>query len=321
MVKAFTDVRTFHAGRAAARACISHVPTVRTTVECERPITSKGLIDTTRSAIPLCGPFERRRRAGRLVVVAHRRNEVPMTNVRTNTASRWRSLLRVLFPWIVSMTAAVAALADTLAVARADTDACPDVAVVFARGTFEAPGVGKTGQAFIDALDARLGGETVDVYPVDYPASLDFPRAADGIVDATNKITMIAASCPSTKVVLGGYSQGAAVAGYTTADTVPDGFILPDGITGVMPPTTAAHVAAVALFGKPSEAFLNLIDRNAPPVIVGQLYAVKTIELCLPDDPVCSPGGSDRSAHSAYKDNGMAEQAADFAVRTLSDRR
>ena len=244
-----------------------------------------------------------------------------MTSIRASTVSRSRSLLRVLFPWIVAMTAAVAALAGTLPVGRASADACPDVGVVFARGTFEAPGVGKTGQAFIDALDARLGGKTVDVYPVDYPASLDFSRAADGIVDASNKITSIAASCPSTKVVLGGYSQGAAVAGYTTTDTVPDGFILPDGVTGVMPPTTAAHVAAVALFGKPSDAFLNLIDRNAPPLIIGHLYAVKIIELCLPDDPVCSPGGSDRSAHGAYKDNGMAEQAADFAVPALSDRR
>ena len=243
-----------------------------------------------------------------------------MISITAGTASRSRSFLRSL-PLIIAVTAVTAAVAGPSATARADADACPDVAVVFARGTFEAPGVGKTGQAFIDALDARLGKRTVDVYPVDYPASLDFSRAADGVVDASNRITSIAASCPSTKVVLGGYSQGAAVAGYTTTDTVPDGFILPDGITGVMPPTTAAHVAAVALFGKPSDAFLTLIDRSAPPIVIGHLYAVKTIELCLPDDPVCSPGGSLRSAHGAYKDNGMAEQAADFAARALSDRR
>jgi cutinase len=50
----------------------------------------------------------------------------------------------------------------------------------------------------------------------------------------------------------------------------------------------------------------------------GQLYAAKTLQLCAPGDPVCFPGGLDRSAHSAYKDNGMAEQAADFAVNALS---
>ena len=48
----------------------------------------------------------------------------------------------------------------------------PDVYVVFARGTFEAPGVG----------------------------------------DAADKIESMVASCPGTRKVLGGYSQGAAVA-------------------------------------------------------------------------------------------------------------
>ena len=99
--------------------------------------------------------------------------------------------------------------------------------MVFARGTFEAPGVGATGQAFVDALTAQLPGKTVAVYAVNYPASLDFEAAADGIADASNKIESIAANCPNTKIVLGGYSQGAAVAGYTTADAVPAGFALP----------------------------------------------------------------------------------------------
>src|SRR4051794_23249903 len=118
----------------------------------------------------------------------NRRNEIPMISITAGTASRSRSFLRSL-PLIIAVTAVTAAVAGPSATARADADACPDVAVVFARGTFEAPGVGKTGQAFIDALDARLGKRTVDVYPVDYPASLDFSRAADGVVDASNRIT------------------------------------------------------------------------------------------------------------------------------------
>jgi cutinase len=83
-----------------------------------------------------------------------------MTSITPSTPSRSRSSLRVSFPLIVAMTAAAAAVAGNLATARAAAEACPDVSVVFARGTFEAPGVGKTGQAFIDALDARLGGKT-----------------------------------------------------------------------------------------------------------------------------------------------------------------
>ncbi|HET7739272.1 MAG TPA: cutinase family protein, partial [Mycobacterium sp.] len=88
---------------------------------------------------------------------------------------------------------------------------CPDVQVVYARGTFEPPGVGLTGQAFVDALRGKLPDKSVDVYPVNYPASLDFARAADGVIDATNKVQDVAAKCPDTKMVLSGYSQGAAV--------------------------------------------------------------------------------------------------------------
>ena len=201
--------------------------------------------------------------------------------------------------------------------AKAADDSCPAIGVVFARGTFEVPGVGATGQAFVDALNARLPGKTVDVYGVDYPASLDFGRAVDGIVDAANKIQSIAASCPSTKIVLGGYSQGAAVAGYTTAATVPEGFALPDGLSGPMPASIASHVSAAVLFGTPTPDILHLLDGNAPPITIGQAYAAKTLQLCAPGDPICFPGGLDRSAHSAYKSNGMADQAADFAARQL----
>ena len=215
------------------------------------------------------------------------------------------------------LVGSLAAPAQLSARAFAANDSCPSIEVVFARGTFEAPGVGATGQAFVDALNARLPGKTVDVYAVNYPASLDFGQAADGIVDASNKIETIAVSCPNTKIVLGGYSQGAAVAGYTTTDTVPAGFALPAGITGPMPPAVAPHVAAVVLFGTPDAWFLNLADHTAPPITIGQLYTAKTLQLCATGDPVCFPGGLDRAAHSSYKDNGMADQAADFAARQL----
>jgi cutinase len=215
----------------------------------------------------------------------------------------------------------LAATMGPLATAKAFAEtgpACPDVEVVFARGTFEAPGVGATGQAFVDALTSRLGTETVDVYGVNYPASLDFQAATAGIADASNRIETIAATCPATKIVLGGYSQGAAVAGYTTFDAVPAGLALPDGITGPMPASVAPHVAAVALFGTPDNWFLDIIDHDAPPVTVGPLYSPKTIQLCAEGDPVCFPGGLDRSAHSSYKSNGMAEQAAEFTANALT---
>lgn len=227
--------------------------------------------------------------------------------------------LRSLAALAVSVVALLGPQASGLAAAAGDPS-CSDVEVVFARGTFEAPGVGATGQAFVDALDARLGGKTIQIYGVDYPASLDFQAATNGIADAANKIETIAANCADTQILLGGYSQGAAVAGYTTTDTVPDGVTLPDGVTGTLPPAIASHVAAVVLFGTPSDWFLNLVARDAPPISVGHLYTAKTLELCNTGDPICFPGGTDRAAHSAYKSNGMTEQAADFAVHALTTR-
>lgn len=212
----------------------------------------------------------------------------------------------------------VGALAGPIASAGAADDGCSDVEVVFARGTNEAPGIGATGQAFVDALTAQLPGKSVDVYAVNYPASLNFGQAVDGIADASNRIQSTAASCPATEIVLGGYSQGAAVAGYTTTSSVPAEFALPAGISGPMPASVASHVAAVALFGTPKDWVVGLADRNAPPITIGAPYTAKTIQLCATGDPVCFPGGLSRAAHSSYKDNGMAIQAADFAARQLS---
>jgi cutinase len=199
----------------------------------------------------------------------------------------------------------------------AAAEPCPDVQVVYARGTFEPPGVGTTGQAFVDALRTKLPGKSIDVYPVNYPASLDFARAADGVIDATNKVQDVAAKCPKTKMVLSGYSQGAAVMAYITTDSLPADYELPPGITGPMPASVANHVAAVTLFGKPSTGFMNMIDRTAPPITIGSEYAGKALDLCIPADPICSPNGGDAGLHNLYAVNGMADQAATFVTDNL----
>ncbi len=194
------------------------------------------------------------------------------------------------------------------------TRGCSDVEVVFARGTTEPPGVGAVGQAFVDALRSKVSAKTVDVYAVDYPATIDFPRAVDGINDAAAHIQATAARCPKTKIVLGGYSQGAAVAGFVTSDVVPPGAV-DSGVTGPMPPAVADHVAAVVLFGKPSPRFMGFIDE--PNVVVGPLYAAKTLDSCVPGDPICSDDGGDYALHNEYITDGLPAQAADFVVGRL----
>jgi cutinase len=215
---------------------------------------------------------------------------------------------RLLFAFLLAITGLVGAAPIAVA------DDCPNVDVVFARGTFEPPGPGATGQAFIDALQARVGDKSVGSAPVDYPASLDFPRAVDGVADASTQIRDIVNRCPNTRIVLGGYSQGAAVAAYTTANAVPAGYTLPSDISGPMAPEVAKHVAAVVLFAKPTNGFLNFLDKTAPPIEIGPAYASKTLELCVPEDPVCSPTGGNNGAHGSYLVNGSIDQAADYAA-------
>lgn len=214
----------------------------------------------------------------------------------------------------------------TLPVQIASAQPCPDVQVVFARGTYEPPGVGLTGQAFVDALRARAGERSVDVYPVDYEAGGNFgggiefaKTVVDGIRDAANHIQATVATCPSTRVVLGGYSQGAVVAGFVTSAAVPDSIpaeyaqYIPDP----MSPDTANHIAAVVLMGKPSDQFMR--DVGAPPIVIGPRYVDKTIELCIPGDTICdgAPPGPPTLAHGLYVVNGMADEGAAFAIDRL----
>lgn len=179
---------------------------------------------------------------------------------------------------------------------------CSDVEVVFARGTNEPAGLGREGQAFVDSLKSDLKGKSVSAYAVDYPASDDFMKATDGARDAAAHVQTTAASCPATKIVLGGFSQGAAVIDGITGD--------PARLFGLgqpMPAEVANHVAAVAVFGNPLNRF------GGPLTALSPLYGAKTIDLCNGADPVCSPG-DDRPAHSQYVEAGLTSQAAAFAA-------
>jgi cutinase len=208
----------------------------------------------------------------------------------------------------------------------ASAQPCPDVEVVFARGTAEPPGVGGTGEPFVNALRSQVGAKSLDVYPVNYEASSDFSdriqfarSVVGGIKDASGHIEATAANCPKTRIVLGGFSQGAVVAGFVTSASIPAGVpaeyqqFLPKP----MPPEVANHVAAVTLFGKPSAAWLQ--NYGAPAIVIGPLYVPKTIDLCAPGDTICNgdAGGAPSFAHAEYPVNGMTAQAADFAVSHL----
>jgi cutinase-like protein len=183
---------------------------------------------------------------------------------------------------------------------------CPDIEVVFARGTGELPGVGWLGQAFVDALRPLVGGRSVGVYAVNYPASWDFSNSASaGARDASAHVQYMAANCPSTRMVLGGMSQGAGVIDLITIGARTIWFFTPVPL----PPGVADHVAALAVFGNPSRNVPGL----GPLTAISPIYGAKAIDMCAPDDPYCSQGIS-FLAHFSYLQNGMVSQAATFAA-------
>src|SRR4051812_41949058 len=97
------------------------------------------------------------------------------------------------------LTAFAAVLTPTLPTASAQ--GCPDIEVIFARGTNDAPGIGDVGNAFVNSLRGRVGNRSIGTFAINYPASFDFLGAADGANDASGHIQYIAGACPNTRLV------------------------------------------------------------------------------------------------------------------------
>jgi cutinase len=183
--------------------------------------------------------------------------------------------------------------------------ACPAVEVVFARGRTEPAGVGILGNAFVSALRSKTN-KNISVYAVRYPADNEIDIGAN---DMSGHIQNMANTCPDTRLVLGGYSLGAAVTDVVLA--VPFEFF---GFKAPLPAGIDQHVAAVALFGNGSQWAGPITNFNP-------IYNDRTIDLCHGADPVCNPADPDTwennwSQHlaNAYVQAGMPNQAADFVA-------
>jgi len=212
------------------------------------------------------------------------------------------------------MVAAAAALtAGALLVAPAITGsglpsasaACSDVEVVFARGRLEPAGPGQIGNAFLSALRNK-SGKNISMYAVRYPADNQIDVGAN---DMSQHVQSTIANCPNTRIVLGGYSLGAAVTDVVLA--LPFSFF---GFGNPLPPEAEQHIAAVALFGNGSQWVGPITNFNPT-------YNERTIELCHAEDPICNPADPDTweknwSDHlaKAYINAGMVNQAADFVA-------
>jgi cutinase len=186
--------------------------------------------------------------------------------------------------------------------------ACSAAEVVFARGRQESPGAGIVGNAFISALRSRVN-KNVSLYAVRYPADTEIDVGAN---DMSAHVQNTINGCPNTRVVLGGYSLGAAV-----TDVVIAAPIAAFGFTNLLPPGSDQHIAAVALFGNGTQWVGPITNFNLT-------YADRTIDMCHGTDPICNPADPHtwqdnwaQHSGSLYIQDGMVNQAADFVAGKL----
>jgi cutinase-like protein len=208
---------------------------------------------------------------------------------------------------MAGLLAAALAMAPSALTPKASA-ACPDVEVSFARGRLESPGAGVIGNAFVSALRSKVN-RNISLYAVRYPADTQVDIGAN---DMSAHVQNTINGCPNTRIVLGGYSLGAAV-----TDIVVAAPIAAFGFTEPLPPGADQHIAAVALFGNGSQWVGPITNFNPA-------YNDRTIDLCHGADPICNPADphtwSDNwSQHAAsqYIQAGMVNQAADFVASKL----
>jgi len=181
---------------------------------------------------------------------------------------------------------------DNLSVTRNDlvNGVCDPVTVIFARGTLELGNVGSlAGPPFTNALADIIGSENVGVQGVDYGATIaGYLEGGDpaGAAQLASLVNQAVAQCPSTQIVLSGYSQGAQVVHLGVKQLSVE---------------AASHVKAAVFFGDPDDGqSLQNIAANEE-----QTY-------CFDNDLICDGLPIVLSAHLSYALDG--EPAAQFVA-------
>ncbi|KAH8900817.1 alpha/beta-hydrolase [Thozetella sp. PMI_491] len=155
---------------------------------------------------------------------------------------------------------------------------CADLAVIFARGTFDSGNIGPwVGPGFRDALRARFGSVAVQgVSPDDYSADLAGYIEDGGTVSCAYSIAdavmTYASRCPSAKFVISGWSQGALCA-HKSFDTS----------YGLYDSAVRSRVIALTTFGDPMDVWQ---DSETLPALPSNTKFLTYCQSTVPD-PLC----------------------------------
>jgi hypothetical protein len=204
------------------------------------------------------------------------------------------------------VAAGIAVAGPANAVASSGTG-CAQVSIVTARASTEAAGEGITGNLVTAVVNASK--QTVSRASVSYPATLQNYNSSSlqGIQAATTQITNLVNSCPNTKVVLMGYSQGA----HVMLDVLGGGQGGSLGTaTAPLASNIASHVVAVATFGDPRHVPGQSFDlgtstkngrfpRSQTQLNVLAGFASRIAAWCDANDQFCDSGNS-LQVHLSY---------------------
>lgn len=227
--------------------------------------------------------------------------------VRTPRAGTARSAVRWVGLGASAPLIAVGLFATPAAAPKAFAFDCPDVEVIFARGTNEPAGLGKVGDSLVDSLKQQTGLNILP-YGVNYAASKLQLHGGDGANDTIDRVKKSVETCPNTKIVLGGYSQGASVMDIVAG--VPIG-----GISwgNKLPQQYANNIAAVVTFGDVADRAGGTLPSQSA------MLGSKAADYCNPNDPICHAGqGNEWSGHTEGYVPVYTTQAASFVAQKLA---
>lgn len=220
-----------------------------------------------------------------------------------------------------------------MAPAQAAASACPQVAVIAARGSGQADGAGAQLEGTFAALQAARPSTTMQLLPVAYPAlgaeyALLNPAAFTASINhgarsMRNQAAGVAARCPTTQIVLAGFSQGAMVAHQAVRDRVTARratavLLMADGFR-----TRVDRVAYLPIGPARARGVVVANARAAAPGPVPALHGTG-IGVCLTGDVVCDwTDGADLGAGARLHSTGYldprVQQAAAQAVAARLD--
>ncbi|KAF2793091.1 carbohydrate esterase family 5 protein, partial [Melanomma pulvis-pyrius CBS 109.77] len=162
---------------------------------------------------------------------------------------------------------------------------CKPMTILFARGTTEGGNVGTlAGPPFFQAVGAAMGAANVAVQGIDYPADIPgFLAGGDAggskLMAAT--VGQVMKACPSTNLVMSGYSQGGQ---------------LVHNAASMLTPAETAFVKSAVIFGDPDNG-----------KAVGTVSAADTLVVCHNGDLICAVPALVLAPHLTYaKDAGTA---------------